>query len=151
MADAVIEIVGLNELPVIVDLYNRIFRPVKDISYFRRRYQGRHNILQMVARFQDQPVGFFLGFELKPDTFFAWYYGVLPEYRRMGIGQQLLEAVHAWARQHDYEYVRFECQNAHRSLMHMALNYQYDIVGIRWDSGLGDNLIIFEKSLSNDS
>ena len=151
MADAVIEIVGLNELPVIVDLYNRIFRPVKDISSFRRRYQGRHNILQMVARFQDQPVGFFLGFELKPDTFFAWYYGVLPEYRRMGIGQQLLEAVHAWARQHDYEYVRFECHNAHRSLMHMALNYQYDIVGIRWDSGLGDNLIIFEKSLSNDS
>jgi hypothetical protein len=34
--------------------------------------------------------------------------------------------------------------------MHLALNFQYDIVGIRWDSGLGDNLIIFEKSLSSE-
>ena len=83
MADAVIDVVGMEELPQIVELYNKIFRPARPIEEFRRRYLGRYNILQMVARVGSQPIGFFLGFELKPDTFFAWFYGVLNEQRHL--------------------------------------------------------------------
>ena len=90
MADAVIDIVGPEDLPDIVALYNKIFRPTRDVESIRRRYLGRYNGLQLVARLQDRPVGFFLGFELKPTVFFAWFYGVLPEFRRMGIGRALL-------------------------------------------------------------
>lgn len=97
MADAIIDIVGVDELPLIVDMYNQIFRPAKTIESFRRRYLGRYNVLQLVARVKDKPAGFFLGFELKPDTFFAWFYGVLPDCRRMGIGSQLIEAAQSWA------------------------------------------------------
>ena len=75
MSDAVIDIVGPDSLPVIVKLYNQIFRPVREISGFRRRYLGRHNVLQMIARVDDDPVGFFVGFELKPSIFFTWFYG----------------------------------------------------------------------------
>jgi GNAT superfamily N-acetyltransferase len=94
--DAVIDVVGMDELPGIVDLYNQIFRPARDIESFRRRYLGRYNVLQLVASVQEKPVGFFLGFELKPDTFFAWFYGVHPEFRRHGIATQLMEAAHDW-------------------------------------------------------
>ena len=76
MSDAVIDIVGPDSLPVIVKLYNQIFRPMREIGGFRRRYQGRHNVLQMIARVDDEPVGFFVGFELKPSIFFTWFYGV---------------------------------------------------------------------------
>ena len=107
MSDAVIDIVGPDSLPVIVKLYNQIFRPVREISGFRRRYQGRHNVLQMIARVDDEPVGFFVGFELKPSIFFTWFYGVVPEYRRMGIASQLMEAVHDWVREQKYDSVRF--------------------------------------------
>ena len=48
MADAIVEIVGQDDLPTIVDLYNRIYRPVRDIAAFRRRFLGRHNVLQMI-------------------------------------------------------------------------------------------------------
>jgi ribosomal protein S18 acetylase RimI-like enzyme len=148
MADAVIDVVGPDELPSVVELYNHIFRPARSVESFRRRYVGRHNVLQMVARVGDKPAGFFLGFELKPDTFFAWFYGVLPEFRRSGIGSQLMEAAQSWAAQHEYEYIRLECHNQHRPMLHLAIDLGYDIVGIRWDTDRGANLVICEKNLT---
>ena len=148
MADAIIELVGPEDLPVILKLYNQIFRPGRDLESFHRRYRGRYNVLQLVARLGDVPVGFFLGFELKPTVFFAWFYGVLPEYRRQGIASQLMEAVHSWARQNEYDSIRFECHNQHRPMLHLAIALEYDIVGIRWDPDRGDNLVIFEKGLT---
>jgi len=147
MADATIDIVGQEDLPLIVELYNQIFRPPRDLESFKRRYRGRYNILQMIARLQDRPVGFFLGFELKPTVFYAWFYGVVPDFRRQGIASQLMEAVHAWARQNEYESVRVECHNQHRPMLHLSISLGYDIVGMRWDPDRGDNLVIFEKVL----
>jgi GNAT superfamily N-acetyltransferase len=149
MADATIDRVGPEELPVIVDLYNQIFRPARDTESFQRRFLGRYNILQLVARLDDQPVGFFIGFELKPTVYFAWFYGVLPGFRRQGIASQLMDAVHSWAQQNGYESVRFECHNQHRPMLHLAIALHYDIVGIRWDPDRGENLVIFEKVLSS--
>lgn len=148
MADATIDVVGMDELPLIVEMYNQIFRPTVSEEKFRRRYLGRYNVLQLVARVGDKPAGFFLGFELKPDVFFAWFYGVMPDYRRSGIGSQLMEAAQSWASQHSYEWIRLECHNQHRPMLHLAIVLGYDIVGMRWDADRGDNLVIFEKTLS---
>lgn len=148
MADAIIERVGVEDLPEIVRLYNQIFRPGRDEESFRRRFLGRYNVLQLLARISERPVGFFLGFELKPMVYFAWFYGVVPEYRRQGVASQLMDAVHSWARQNDYESVRFECHNQHRAMLHLAITQEYDIVGIRWDPDRGENLLLFEKVLT---
>jgi GNAT superfamily N-acetyltransferase len=148
MADAVIDVVGVEELPTIVGLYNQIFRPTRTLESFSRRYLGRYNVLQLVARIGDKPIGFFLGFELKPDTYYAWFYGVLPEARRSGVGSQLIEAAQSWAAQHGYEVIRLECHNQHRPMLHLAIALGYDIVGIRWDSDRGANLVLFEKGLT---
>jgi GNAT superfamily N-acetyltransferase len=149
MADAIIDMVGPEDMHIVAELYNQIFRPPRDVDSFHRRYRGRYNVLQLVARVQDRPVGFFLGFELKPTVFFAWFYGVIPDFRRQGIASQLMDAVHAWAKQNDYESIRFECHNQHRPMLHLAIALGYDIVGIRWDPDRGDNLVIFEKVLNN--
>jgi GNAT superfamily N-acetyltransferase len=148
MADAIIELVGPDELPVIVNLYNQIFRPPRDVESFRRRFRGRYNILQLVARIEDRPVGFFLGFELKPTVYFTWFYGVIPECRRQGVASQLMDAVHSWAKQNEYDSIRFECHNQHRPMLHLGIAMMYDIVGMRWDPDRGENLVIFEKVLT---
>src|SRR5262245_10135191 len=147
MADAVIDRVGPEDLPVICTLYNQIFRPTRDVTAFKRRFRGRYNTLMLVARLDERPVGFCLGFELKPNVFFGWFYGVLPEYRRQGIASQLMEAVHSWAKLNDYEYIRFECHNHQRPMLHLAIERGYDIVGMHWDPDRGDNLVMFEKTL----
>jgi GNAT superfamily N-acetyltransferase len=145
MADVIIDLIAPEDLDVIVQLYNQVFRPPRDEEHFQRRYLGRHNVLQMVARLNQRAVGFALGFELKPRVFFTWFYGVLPSYRRQGIASQLMEAVHSWAKQNDYESIRCECHNQHRSMLHLAISQEYDIVGIRWDPDRGDNLILLQK------
>jgi len=150
MADAMIVEVTAEELPLIVELYNQVYRPSRPLAEFERRYLGRHNVLQLVARIDDRPVGFFLGFELKPDTFFTWFYGVIPDFRRSGIGSQLIDAAESWAAEHGYEYIRLECHNQHRPMLHLAIQLKYDIVGIRWDTDRGANLVLCEKALNEN-
>src|SRR5690606_41172852 len=99
------------QLPQAVDLYNVIFRPRRDVAYFQRRFTGRHNILTLLAQVNDRPVGFWIGFELKPGMFYHWLGAVAPAFRRQGIARQLHEAQQAWARDHEYEHIRCEALN----------------------------------------
>jgi GNAT superfamily N-acetyltransferase len=149
MANAKIDIVSQSDIPLITELCSQIFRPAHDAEFFRRRFLGRYNPLILVASVDDHAVGFFTGFELKPSVYFAWLYGVLPDFRRAGIASQMVEAVHAWADEHGYQSIRFECHNQHRPMLHLAIAHGYDIVGIRWDPDRGENLVIFEKVLGD--
>lgn len=150
MAQADITIVTEKELPTIVELYNQTFRPAETEDYFRRRFQGRYNVLVMMASVDTRPVGFVIGFELKPFVFYNWLVGVHPDFRRKSIGRQLIESQNEWAKNNHYEYSRFEGLNRHKGMLHLALALDYDIVGIRWDSVRSDLLIQFEKSLSEE-
>jgi GNAT superfamily N-acetyltransferase len=149
MANAEISIAGPSDLAVIVDLYNQVFAPRRDAGFFERRMRGRANVLSLIAEVERRPVGFSCGIELKPNTWFNWLVGVLPDYRRAGIASQLTEAEHAWARDHGYRYVRMECHNQTRPVLHMAITLGFDIVGVRWDNDRDANLIVFEKHLTD--
>lgn len=150
MADTKIDILGVNDLPLIADLYNQVYKPAKEVEFFRRRLRNRENILILLAVVEGRPVGFFVGMELKPSVFFEWLYGVLPDYRRQGVCSQLIEAANAWAAEHEYTFSRLECHNQHRPMLHMAIKHRYDILGIRWDPDHHENLVIFEKELTAD-
>lgn len=148
MATARVDVVGPQEYALVSELYSQIYRPGKPVEFFRRRYLGRYNPLMLVASIEGRPVGFYCGFELKPSCFFSWLYGVLPDFRRQGIASQLMDAAEAWIALHEYASIRFECQNGHRAMLHLAIERGYDVVGIRWDQDRGENLVIFEKTLA---
>lgn len=149
MANAEIVVAGTEELPILASMYNEVFRPPRDEQFFRRRFLGRHNLLFLLAAVERRPVGFAVGFELKPSTFYSWLAGVVPEMRRQGVARQLLEAQHAWAIEHGYTYIRMECHNAQRPVMHLAIALGYDVAGLRWDMDRQVNQIIYEKALSD--
>ena len=75
MAQADIIIVDEKLLPQAVELYNSIFRPKREVDFFKRRFMGRYNALTLLARMDDKPVGFWVGFELKPGMFYHWLGG----------------------------------------------------------------------------
>lgn len=107
-------------------------------------------MLVMLASLDNRPIGFCIGFELKPLVFYTWLIGVHADFRRKGIGRQLLESQNEWAKNHNYEFCRFEALNRHRAMVQMAIGFAYDIVGTRWDSSHSDLLIQFEKPLHED-
>ena len=76
MANAKVDVVGQDDIPIVLELYNRIYRPTHDVQFFRRRFLGRYNVLMLVATLDEAPVGFFCGFELKPSVFFAPFIAV---------------------------------------------------------------------------
>jgi GNAT superfamily N-acetyltransferase len=147
VAQADIIIADEKLLPQAVELYNLMFRPKREVDFFKRRFLGRYNVLTLIARLGEVPVGFWIGFELKPGMFYHWLGAVKPDVRRSGIARQLQEAQQAWAKDHGYEHIRCECLNHQREFIHFAVEVGYDIVGIRWDSTHADNLIVFEKHL----
>lgn len=148
MADAVIDVLERDELPQLVELYNQVFRPTRTEETFRRRCLGRYNVLPLVARVKDRPVGFFLGFEQEPDVFLGSTWGVVPDARRAGVGSQLLEAAQEWAGEHGYETFRLECPNRQHPMLHLALNFGYDVVGTRTDAGPALTMVMLEKQLT---
>ncbi len=147
MATAKIVPVGPGELALVAELYNQVFSPPEDAEFFERRFQGRYNVTSMVAMLDDRHVGFIIGFELMPSTFFCWMCGVIPDFRRSGISTQLIQAQQAFAVERNYSIIRFECNNQHRPMLHVAITEGYDLVGIRWDTNSSNNVVIFEKDL----
>lgn len=148
MADAIIDRIDPSDLTTITHLYNNIFRPERDEAYIRRRFDGRKKVLVQFARIERDAVGFYIGFELKPDTHFVWLVGVVPDLRRAGIATQLMHAAQDWAHHEGYRFVRFECDNHIRPFLHFGIADDYDIVGIRWDTDRLTNLIIFQKQIT---
>ena len=106
MANAEIMPLGMDDLPLVVDLYNEIFRPGREHHFFIHRMGSRHNPLILLAQIEKRPVGFVLGYEVKPSTYYCWYIGVLPDYRSGGVASQLMEALTAWARDNGYQLLR---------------------------------------------
>ena len=145
MANAEIVMIGTRELPIIVDLFNAVFRPARERAFFERRLQGRINPLILLAQIDRRPVGFAIGYENKPRTFYSWLIGVLPDFRRAGIASQLMEAMSAWACDHAYHIIRFECFNTQRPMLHLAISPDNKVVasggtcdGVRvWDVATG--------------
>jgi len=148
MADALIDIVGPEELPAIVKLYNQIFgrrgTGVVPTAVSRPSQRAANG-----GAPRRPPVGFSLGFELKPNIFFSWFYGVLPECRRQGIASQLMEAVHSW--RGSMTTIRF----ASSVTTNIGRCCTCDRAGIRhrrirWDPDRNANLVLFQKVLRND-
>ena len=143
MASTKIDVLGPGDVAIISGLYNRIFTPPRDEEFFRERFQGRRNVTLLVAVVEESPIGFAIGFELMPKTYFCWLCGVVPEMRRNCIATQLIRAQHAWAQDHGYTMLRFECPNQHRTMLHVAITEVYDLVGIRWDTATGNKVVVF--------
>ncbi len=147
MANAKIIAVGPGEVGLLADLYGRVLSPARDEAFFTRRFQGKYNVSLFVAMLDDDHVGFSVGYELKPGSYYCWVCGVVPEARRLGVAAQLMQAQEAFAIDHEYTIQRFECQNQHRPMLHLAITAGYDLVGIRFDTETGANVAIFEKEL----
>ncbi len=148
MANAEINLVGGSELGLITDLYNEVYKPRVDITFFENRFQNKTNALSLIAEVGGRPVGFSCGYEFIPNVWFSWLIGVMPDFRRSGIASQLAEAEQSWAFEHGYHTGRLEYISHYHLGLQFALSQEYNIIGLCWDNEYHANTVIFEKDFS---
>lgn len=94
-------------------------------------------------------MGFKGGYDsFKDGSFYSWIGGVLPEYRRKGIAQLLMDAQLKWAKEQGYKSVRYKTQNRFKGMILLGIRNGYQIIDFKPnEEDPSWNNILLEKTL----
>ncbi len=136
-------------LNCLLDIQQQI--PEFDKPYSESEYQLRLNhkpILIMFIKVEGELAGFKLGYELSNSTFYSWLGGIIPEYRNLGLAQQLLQAQESWARKSGYQYIEVKTLNRFSSMLAMLTASRYQIINMTQATDkIENNKMELQKSL----
>lgn len=128
--------------------------PEFDNPYSLVEYQLRLSNKPMLALFikvEGEVAGFKLGYEQTDDRFYSWLGGVLPEFRGLGLAQQLLQVQESWAKQQGYQHIEVKTLNRFSSMLKMLISNQYQITELKQDiDNPSFNKISLQKSLTSE-
>ena len=111
---------------------------------------GRQDLLALIAHLEGNPVGFSVGYRRAPGQFYVNYLGVLRDYRREGLGRQLIERQEQFARARGYTQVEFNTFNHFGGMIQMGLAMGYRPVGVaQHEHSRNDLAIRFAKSIGD--
>lgn len=122
------------------------FSKTLSLEALRERLADRASYI-LIARVEEKPVAFKVGYALSRSIFYSWLGGVLPENRRQGIACQLRLVQEAWALRAGYETIQVKSMNRFPAMLKLLIGADYQICGYE---NLGDaarSKIIFEKNL----
>lgn len=125
--------------------------PEFDKGRSRQRYESRlatRKHLILIAKDNNRPVAFKVGFEETPTIVYSWLGGVIPGYRRMGLAQQLLEIQETWAESAGYHQIRVKSMNRFPGMLILLIKNAYQIQRVESADKIENNEIHFIKDLS---
>ena len=118
-----------------------------DATWFFARYNVQSDWMLIFVRDEDgTAIGFKLGYKQAEKEFNSWLGGVLPKFRGLGVGVELIKKQHQWCKENGYSSVFTRSQNRFRNMMITNLKAGFEIVGVE-DSNEGGQKIIFKKEL----
>ena len=132
----------LNEL---LSLYAALFADAK-LDFFVDRIQSKEDLIINLCYDSDDLVGFKVGYRYNENTFYSWVGGVLSDYRKRGIAQQLMEDQHQKAKEKGFIKVRTKSMNRFKPMMILNLKNGFEIVQV-YTNESQQMKIVFEKSL----
>lgn len=114
---------------------------------YRKRLHDIHCIL--LAEVDSVPVGFKVGYDRFEDgqIFYSWMGGVLPEYRKEGVGKLLLQKMVIWCKLKGYRYLQFKTLNKHRSMLHFAIDQGFNVIDFKPNENPKESKVYFQKKL----
>lgn len=129
------------------EVYRRAFETDDELGLADRPIWAESRSPHLVVGLVDERVvGFKLGYERKPGSFYSWLGGVLPNLHRRGIATELLIRQHRWAERAGYERVRTKTTNDFKPMLQLNLGQGFDIVGTERDAR-GELKILLAKPL----
>ncbi|SON48470.1 GNAT family N-acetyltransferase [Vibrio tapetis] len=103
--------------------------------------------LILIAKVDDVPVAYKIGYALSDSEFYSWLGGVVPRYRKQGIATILRENQESWAFNSGYSSISVKSMNQYPAMLQLLISSGYQINGYE-DNGTKENSKIqFIKTL----
>ena len=100
--------------------------PYKIQEYSKRLNGTAHQIL--TAYDDHNPIAFKIGYHRHSDgSFYTWMGGVLPNYRRKGIANNLADHQEAWAKKKSYNSIKVQTRSKHNAMLTLLINRGFQI------------------------
>ncbi len=109
---------------------------------------GDKPALLLVAYHDNQLAGVKVGYEQSEDTFYSWLGGVVPEYRRYGVAQALLEFQQEWVTKKGYAFLTVKSRNRFPAMLRLLLRNGYAITSCEPKGDIQDYRILFRKVMT---
>lgn len=135
-------------LPVVTSLCQQIFSDF-DQAWMQSVIQAHTQLHTLIALEGDKPVAFKMGYARNCNLFYSWLGGVLPAYRRVGLGTALMKLQHEWVQSQGFARIETRTRNKFPEMIYLNLKMGFQIVGCQSDSGAAGPKIIMEKRLSD--
>lgn len=126
-------------------VYKSIFEDYK-LDFFIDRIHQKEDLLISLCYYQNQLVGFKIGYRYSDTTFYSWVGGVLPEQRNNGIAKQLAQLQEERVREKSYKTLRTKSMNRFKPMMILNLKNGFDVKSV-YTNSIGQTKIVFEKTL----
>lgn len=146
--------VGEAEYPLIETLRDSIFPAYGHASRttIAEALAHRQDLHVLIAHLEGNPLGFAAGYRRGPKLFYLNCLGVLPEYRRQGLGRQMLARQEAFARSRGSAQITFNTFNHFPEMIRLALTSGYAPTGVEQHFGTNFDLAIrFDKPLLEEA
>ena len=93
-----------------------------EISEYSKRLNSTVHLI-LTAYDDHNPIAFKIGYHRHSDgSFYSWMGGVLPNYRRKGIANNLADHQEIWAKKNRYSSIRMQTREKHIAMLAFAIN-----------------------------
>jgi len=100
--------------------------PYEIPEYSKRLNSTTHLIL--TAYDDHNPIAFKIGYQRHSEgSFYSWMGGVLPNYRRKGIANNLADHQEAWAKKKSYNSIKVQTRSKHNAMLTLLINRGFQI------------------------
>lgn len=127
-------------------LHRSIFGAEATAQDLHERFSAYRHGLVLLAWEEQTLIGYKIGYERKTHHYYSWLGGIHPDWRKQGIGAQLMVLQHQWCRDHHYHTIRTHTKNKWREMLILNLRHGFDIIGTLTDEQ-GEPKLILEKKL----
>ena len=127
----------------LVALHQSIFETSDNLI---NKMVNKPEILIDIAVADSRIIGYKIGYELGPHTFYSWLGGVDPDYRNQGIAAELMKRQHRTLKELGYTVVQTKTMNKWRSMLILNIKHGFDVMDTYTDEK-GLHKIILEKKL----
>lgn len=108
---------------------------------------GERDVLAFIAFWQEQPVGYKLGYGLSCQVFYSWLGGVIPSCRRRGVALALMLAQEQTVRERGYQRIEVKTMAAFPGMIHLLKRRGYRLDGYETLGGKAHQKMLFSKDL----